>query len=137
MTFALSQKSKKNREGIDPRLIEISDLAIKITKIDFGIPADGGLRTKERQGQLFKDGKSKADGVTVLSRHQLGEALDAYAFVDGQASWRPDHLAMVAAALLQAASLLGYKLEWGGLWRSTKKTNGIPYGWDCAHFELG
>jgi len=29
------------------------------------------------------------------------------------------------------------KLNWGGLWSSSKKTNGIPYGWDMAHVELG
>lgn len=134
--FKLSNKSKQNREGVDTRLIEISDLAIQITKIDFGIPGNGGLRTIETQKQLFREGLSKADGVENLSLHQSGEALDFYAYIDGSSSWRPDHLAMVATAFLQAASILGYKIEWGGLWKSTKTTNGIPYGWDMAHIQL-
>lgn len=137
--FKLSDKSKQRREGIDPRLIEISDLAIQISVIDFGIPGDGGLRIAERQHELFKDGKSKADGYDKLSEHQSGNALDFYAYVDGAASWEPEHLAMVAAAFLQAAAMLGYKLKWGGLWKSerSKIINGVPYGWDMPHVQLG
>jgi peptidoglycan L-alanyl-D-glutamate endopeptidase CwlK len=125
--FQLSSKSKQRREGVDPRLIEISDLAIQITVVDFGHPADAGKRTVERQNELYLDGKSKADGYNKLSRHQSGKALDFYAFVDGKASWDTEHLAMVAAAFLQAASILGYKLKWGGLWKSFK---------DYPHVEL-
>jgi len=122
--------------GVNPELVEIANLAIKITKVDFGIPQFGGIRSTEEQAQLFADGKSKANGTTNMSNHQSGNALDFYAYVNG-ASWQEDHLAMVACAFLQAASMLGYKLNWGGLWSSSKTTNGIPYGWDMAHIELG
>ena len=136
MNFALSVTSRTRLSGVNPELIEIANLAIKITKIDFGIPGNGGVRTAEAQNQLFKEGLSRADGYNNLSNHQSGNALDFYAYIDGSSSWREDHLAMVAAAFLQAASSLGYKLNWGGLWSSKKKTNGIPYGWDMAHVEL-
>lgn len=118
--YKLSERSKKNREGVDPRLIEISNLAIQITDIDFGHPSDSGLRTAARQRDLFLDGKSQCDGYEIESFHQTGKALDFYAFVNGKASWDEYHLAMVAAAFLQAASLLGYKLRWGGLWKGFK-----------------
>lgn len=134
--FKLSNKSKQRSEGIDTRLIEIRDLAIQITAIDFGIPKDGGIRTEKRQNELYIDGKSKADGYNRLSEHQSGNALDFYAYIDGAASWKHEHLAMVATAFLQSASILGYKLNWGGLWEYHKITNGIPYGWDMAHVEL-
>lgn len=125
--FKLSDSSKERREGVDPRLIEISDLAIQITVVDFGIPGDGGIRTAQRQNRLFLTGRSKADGYDDLSNHQSGEALDFYAYVDGKASWNTEHLAMVAAAFLQAASMLGYRLKWGGLWKNFK---------DMPHVEL-
>lgn len=134
--FKFSVTSRVRMSGVSPDLIEIANLAIKISVIDFGIPQDGGTRTAERQKELFNNGASKADGSTKLSRHQSGEALDFYAYVDGRASWERDHLAMVAAAFLQAASILGHSLNWGGLWSSNKTINGIPYGWDCAHIEL-
>lgn len=141
--FQLSSKSKERREGIDPKLIEIDDLAITLTLVDFGHPADAGLRLDERQLELFLDDKSKCDGINNRSNHQAaddgyGKALDFYAFVNGKASWQQEHLAMIACAYFQAASILGYRIKWGGLWKSKnpKLINGIPYGWDCPHIEL-
>jgi len=135
--FKFSSTSRLRMSGVNPEMLEIANLAIKISKIDFGIPQFGGVRTAEEQAQLFANGKSKADGVNNLSNHQSGRALDFYAYVDGRASWERDHLAMVACAFLQAASILGYSLSWGGLWSSNKTINGIPYGWDAGQIELG
>jgi peptidoglycan L-alanyl-D-glutamate endopeptidase CwlK len=117
MTFKLSDRSRENMNGVDRRLVAIAEMAISISPIDFGIPQDGGVRTAERQFELFKAGKSKCDGFNKKSEHQSGLALDFYAFVDGKASWDREHLAIVAAAFLQSASMLGYKLNWGGLWK--------------------
>lgn len=125
--YALSKRSKQRREGVDYRLIAISDLAIQITPIDFGIPEHGGVRNAAEQAELFDAGLSKCDGYKKLSRHQSGKALDFYAFVNGKASWEREHLAIVAATHLQAASILGYKLQWGGLWANFT---------DFPHLEL-
>lgn len=131
--FTLSNNSKKNRAGVDQRLIDISDEAIKITLVDFGHGADSGLRSAVRQHELHLRGLSKADGYDKKSRHQSGLALDFYAYVDGKASWEHRHLAMVAAAFLQSASMLGHQVRWGGLWKSSDKK---IYGWDMPHIEL-
>ena len=139
MAFKLSITSRTRLDGIDPDLIAVTNLAIKLTVIDFGIPPDGGIRTAERQKELFDKGVSKADGYDKLSNHQSGNALDFYAYVDGKASWQSHHLAMVACAHMQAASMLGVKIQWGGFWQRKvpKYKNGIPYGWDMAHIEKG
>ena len=134
--FKFSTTSNKRRAGVDPRLIQISDRALEISVVDFGIPNHGGIRTAEEQYRLFLDGKSRADGTNDLSYHQSGKALDFYAFVDGKASWYPGHLAMVASAFLQAAAELGYRLTWGGLWKPVKTTSGVPHGWDAGHVQL-
>lgn len=121
-----SERSLMRLEGVDERLQKIMHHAIGITKVDFGIPPYGGVRTAKEQSLLFKEGKSKADGYEKESKHQSGRAVDVYAYVDGKASWEEEHLAMVACAVLQSASKLGYALEWGGLWR-----------WkDMPHFQL-
>ena len=125
--FKLGKNSIKNLTGVDGRLIEIADLAITLSNIDFGIPSTGGLRSVEDQAKLFDDGKSKADGVNNKSYHQSGKAIDLFAFVDGKASWDKLHLALCAAAMLQAAAQLGYPLRWGGNWKSWQ---------DMPHFEL-
>jgi len=125
--FSLSTNSKKNLIGVDGRLTEIVDLALTLSNVDFGIPSTGGLRTAETQARLFEEGVSQRDGVNKLSYHQSGKALDVYAYVDGRASWDKLDLALVAAAMLQAAAQLGYPLKWGGLWQSWQ---------DYPHFEF-
>ena len=134
--FQFSETSNLRRLGVDCKLIVISDRALEISVVDFGIPRHGGKRTQEDQYKLFLDGKSMADGTNDLSYHQSGKALDFYAFVDGKASWHPGHLAMVAAAFLQAGAEFGYKLTWGGLWLPVKTTSGVPHGWDAGHIQI-
>tara|TARA_R100001369_G_scaffold79578_1_gene109627 strand:+ start:23 stop:409 length:387 start_codon:yes stop_codon:yes gene_type:complete len=125
--FKLGKNSLNNLVGVDERLIDIAEVAIKLSNIDFGIPSTGGLRTEEVQAKLFGDGVSKADGVNNKSYHQSGKALDVYAYVDGKASWDKLHLSLIAASMLQASSQLGYELKWGGLWKSWQ---------DYPHFEI-
>jgi len=125
--FKLGKNSINNLAGVDGRLIDIADVAITLSNIDFGIPSTGGLRTEAVQAKLFADGVSKADGVNNKSYHQSGKALDVYAYVDGKASWDKLHLALIAAAMLQASAQLGYELKWGGLWKSWQ---------DMPHFEI-
>ena len=115
--YKLSSKSKGRLQGIDPRLISIIKEALKISVIDFGIPSDGGLRTAERQKELFDKKLSTCDGYIKESYHQKGKAFDVYAYVDGKASWDRYHLTQVAAAILQASAMLGHNLEWGGLFK--------------------
>lgn len=125
--YKLSSKSKERLEGVDERLIKVIDLALTITNIDFGIPGDGGLRTAERQKELFDKKVSKCDGYINKSYHQTGKAFDVYSYVNGKASWDRNHLTQVAAAILQSAGMLGYVVEWGGLF------NGFV---DMPHFQL-
>ena len=127
MTFQLGTNSINNMSGIDERLISIAELAITLTNIDFGIPNTGGLRSTEDQAKLFTSGVSKADGRANKSYHQTGKAVDVYAYVDGKASWDKLHLSLIAAAMLQASSQLGFELKWGGLWKSWQ---------DYPHFEI-
>lgn len=122
-----SQRSLMRMEGVDERLVSIMKLAITKSKVDFGIPPYGGMRTAKEQAFLFKEGKSKADGYDKLSKHQSGRAIDVFAYVDGKASWEEEHLAMVACAVLQSANQLGIKIKWGGLFRRFI---------DMPHFEL-
>jgi len=127
MGFQLGKNSMKNMEGIDDRLIDIAELAITLSPIDFGIPSDGGFRDEACQAKLYTAGKSKCDGRTNKSYHQTGKALDVFAYVDGKASWDTLHLTTIATAMLQSASQLGTELQWAGLWRSWQ---------DLPHFQI-
>lgn len=127
--FKLGTRSRERLSGVDSRLIEVVELALTISPIDFGIPEYGGLRTVEDQQKLFNavPPLSKCDGITNPSYHQTGRAFDIFAYVDGKASWDELHLTTCAAAIMQAANTLGVPLEWGGLWTGFK---------DTPHFQL-
>lgn len=127
VTFKLGTKSKERLKDVDPRIVEIINLALTFTVIDFGIPEYGGMRSAATQHLLFKKERSKCDGYSVESKHQTGLAFDVFAYVDGAASWDRYQLTQVAAAILQAAGLLGHSLHWGGLWKSFV---------DMPHFQL-
>ena len=128
-SFKLSANSLKHLVGIDARLIELVKEAIKVSSIDFGIPSTGGLRTSTEQRALFNKipKVSACDGLVRRSKHQDGVAFDVYAYVDGKASWEPEHLTTVSKCILATAKKLDIPIKWGG--------NFIGFV-DMPHFEI-
>lgn len=136
MIFKLSQRSLARLEGVDDRMIELAQRAIAKSPIDFGIPADGGFRTAERQRELFNQFEggrriTNCDGYQRKSRHQSGNAFDVYAYHNNKASWDEIHLAIVAGVILSEAKAMGLNVVWGGTFGSNDF-----HGWDKVHFEL-
>lgn len=143
MCFKLSKKSLTNTDGVDPQLILIFTESIKNSPIDFGIPRDGGVRTAERQNELFGQNVSKCDGYRSKSNHQIpddeiyGQALDFYAYINGRASWDELHLTMIAGVILSTAKRLKHQgdvdidITWGGEFGSNNFK-----GWDKPHMEI-
>jgi len=109
---------------VDPRLVEIVNLALTISLTDFGVAS--GRRDAQEQNELYLAGKSRCDGFKVLSNHQSGLAVDLYAY-DQKALWTREDLSLVACAMLESAAALGVPLQWGGKWR------GFP---DYPHFQI-
>lgn len=62
MSFKFSAASANRLQTVDVRLQAIANYALEISKVDFGIPSNGGLRTAEEQNALFHGGKSQLDG---------------------------------------------------------------------------
>lgn len=127
MTFKLGTSSRKNLEGVNPKLIQVIEYALTKSKVDFGIPKLGGMRTSLEQRKLFIEGKSQLDGYEKKSAHQSGDAFDIFAYVDGKASYEEKDLLQCATAILHAASVHGLALEWGGLWLNFV---------DMPHFQI-
>jgi len=131
MSWVLGTTSKSRLVGVNPKIIEIIDEALEVSPIDFGIPADGGKRTAERQYELFKQGVSKCDGIDRLSKHQSGDAWDFYAFVNNKASWDRAQLSILYGVFAAVAYKKNIPIRWGGTFGS-KTYN----GWDAGHIEL-
>ena len=121
MTFKLSQLSLNNLKGVDEDLVAVVKRAIEITEIDFSVTE--GIRTLDRQTELFKKGLSK----TMKSKHLIGRAVDLVAYVDGKVSWEKEDYYPIALAMERAAIELNVKIKWGGDFKNF---------FDGPHFEL-
>lgn len=121
MTFKLSEKSLQRLEGVHDDLVKVVKRAIQISHVDFVVLE--GLRTVERQKELFDQGASQ----TMNSRHLTGKAVDLGALIAGKITWEPKIYDRIANAMLQAGAELQVPIVWGGSWKSFK---------DLVHFEL-
>lgn len=119
--FKLSDKSREKLKNVNPVLIDVVERAIEISEVDFIITE--GVRTLERQKQLFDEKKSK----TMKSYHLTGNAVDVAALVDGKVSWDWGLYEKIAKAFKQAAEEQKVKITWGGDWKTFK---------DGCHFQI-
>ena len=119
--FKLSKRSYERLQGVHPDLIEVVELALKYSTIDFGISE--GLRDIETQREYVKRGVS----TTMNSRHLTGHAIDIYAFIGGSARWEWPLYEEINRAFDKAADGLNTDVVWGGDWTSFK---------DGPHYEL-
>ena len=102
-------------------MVKVMEEAIKESPLDFSITE--GVRTLERQKELFEAGKSQ----TMNSRHLKGFAVDIAVLVDGKITWEFSKYQIVADHIKKVAKNLNIPIVWGGDWVSFK---------DGPHFEL-
>ena len=75
------QRSLEKLKDVHPDLRRVMLEAIENAPFDFGITE--GLRSKERQLELYNQGKSK----TLNSRHLTGKAVDVVIFIGNEVTW--------------------------------------------------
>ena len=110
MAFKLSNRSKKNLEGVDDRLVAVVEYAIEVTKVDFAVIE--GIRTTQRQRELVASGASQ----TMNSKHIDGHAVDLMAYIGNRASWELNLYDDIADAVKLAAIEVGVPIKWGAAW---------------------
>lgn len=117
----LNARSEMALVGVHPDLVAVVRRAAELMQGGFIITE--GLRTIERQRELFAKGLSK----TMKSRHITGHAVDFAPLIDGQVTWKWPAFKPVADAFKQAAAELKVPIVWGGDWKAFK---------DGPHIEL-
>lgn len=131
MAFRLSARSLGNLEGVHPDLVRVVKRAIQITRQDFVVIE--GVRTPERQRELYAQGRSKPGKKvtwTLTSNHfkkadGYGHAVDLCPYPVDWSDLRK--FAEIAKAMKLAARDENVSIAWGGDWRTNK---------DSPHFEL-
>ena len=138
MTYALGAKSLERLAGVHPDLVRVVRRAIEISPVDFKVIE--GVRTPERQRELYAQGRTKPGPVvtwTLKSNHfkqadGYGHAVDLLpAPYDWKAAGPFD---VMAKAMFAAAKELGVRLRWGADWDRDGKPRERGEG-DSPHFE--
>jgi hypothetical protein len=125
--FSLSARSVNRLQGVDARLVQVISRAITLTSVDFSVIE--GVRTAERQQELFAAGKTR----TLNSRHLTGHAVDVMpvgASLDDPEAWLP-----VLKAIKCAADALHIRLRFGYTWDASPDTPVAKF-LDAPHVEL-
>ncbi len=120
MSITLGTRSITRLNGVHPDLVRVVKRAASISSIDFTVLE--GLRTLQRQKELFAAGASK----TMKSRHLDGHAVDLAPVMDGEVRWDWPLYHKLAAIVKDAAHVEGVAIEWGGDWKMR----------DGPHFQL-
>ncbi len=140
MTYGLSARSGSRLDGVHPDLIRVVERAILKSDQDFTVLE--GVRTPERQQQLYAQGRSKPGPKvtwTLNSRHFVnprtgyGHAVDLAPFpIDWTDLKKFD---AISRAMFAAAKDLGIAIRWGADWDRDGKPRERGES-DSPHFEL-
>lgn len=140
MGYRLSSRSLSRLDGVHPKLIEIVKRAIQITKQDFVVLE--GVRTPERQRELYAQGRSKPGRKvtwTLKSNHFVnpitgfGHAVDICPYpIDWNDTSKFD---AIAVAMMKAAKELGVVIRWGANWDMDEDIR-EKGEFDSPHWEL-
>ena len=140
MTFALSARSLARLDGVHPDLKRVVHRAILKSEVDFTVLE--GVRTPERQRQLYAQGRTRPGPKvtwTLNSRHFInpvtgyGHAVDLCPFpVDWSDTTKFDR---IAEAMFSAARDLNVPIRWGADWDRDGRPRERGES-DSPHFEL-
>jgi peptidoglycan L-alanyl-D-glutamate endopeptidase CwlK len=117
----LNERSLKALVGVHPDLVAVAKRAAEL--MPGGFILTEGLRSKERQRELFAKGLSK----TMNSRHIVGMAVDFAPILYGEVTWKTPAFLPVIKAFKTASAELKIPIVSGSEWKTFK---------DYPHIEL-
>jgi len=117
----LNERSLKALVGVHPDLVAVTKRAAEL--MPGGFILTEGLRSKERQRELFAKGLSK----TMNSRHLVGLAVDFAPLIDGDVTWKTPAFLPIIKAFKTASADLKIPIVSGSEWKTFK---------DYPHIEL-
>lgn len=140
MTYQLGQTSLERLNGVHPDLVVLVKRAIELGIMDFSVME--GVRTLERQKELYASGKSK----TMASKHLVqadgyGHAVDLYPCpidmekVNRGNAQEISRFGVLSGIIQSLAKESGISVTWGGDWDRDGQTLDHPF-FDAPHFEL-
>ena len=119
------KRSKERLKGVDVKLVNVLNELVKIMDVTI----IEGLRTKERQEELVKQGASK----TKFSKHIEGKAVDVAPY---PIDWEDrDRFHYMGGMIRGIAKQLNLRIRFGGDWDSDGDTKDNNFD-DLVHIEI-
>ncbi len=119
------KRSKERLKGVDAKLVNVLNELVKIMDVTI----IEGLRTKERQEELVKQGASK----TKFSKHIEGKAVDVAPY---PIDWEDrDRFHYMGGMIRGIGQQLNIPVRWGGDWDSDGETKDNRFD-DLVHVEI-
>ena len=119
------KRSKERLRGVDTRLVNVLNELIKIMDVTI----IEGLRSKQRQEILLKEGKTK----TKFSKHIEGKAVDLAPY---PIDWEDrDRFHYMGGMIRGIAKQLNIPVRWGGDWDNDGETKDNKFD-DLVHVEI-
>lgn len=123
--YKFGKRSRERLKGIDTRLINVLNELIKMMDVTI----IEGVRTKERQAELLKQGATKVK----YSKHMEGKAVDLSPYpIDWE---NRDGFYYMGGMIRGIAKQLGLKVRFGGDWDSDGDTKDNNFD-DLVHIEI-
>lgn len=116
-------------DGVDPRLRGVIEAAM--VEAGEGWRITEGIRSKERQAQLYAQGRTAPGNIvtnTMNSQHLNGNAIDVALIENGKANWDFGRYGQFNNIVQRIAQERGVPVTWGGNFKSIK---------DGPHFQIG
>jgi peptidoglycan L-alanyl-D-glutamate endopeptidase CwlK len=134
----LTIRSEQRLADVDQRLAAVVRDAVLRCRVHFTVVE--GRRTKERQAELYAQGRTKPGKIctwTLESKHIEGKAVDLAPIADdGSIDWKNlKAFDAIAKAMFEAAQVLEYPIRWGADWDQDGKPRERGE-FDSPHFEL-
>jgi len=131
------KRSKRRLQGVNSDLVNLLNEVVK----GYDITIIEGLRSAERQAELFAQGKSKLDGVTKKSMHQTSRAVDIAPYPVDFSDTKGFYY--LAGLMMATAKKMGFKIRWGGDWNMDQRFSGRGKRGDASqkfddlvHYEI-
>ena len=122
----LTKTSIQRLNGVHPKLQAIVLLAA--AQLEYPFNVSEGVRSKERQIQMFNEGKSKTkNGKHLIQADGYGHAVDLYPLTDDRKQIDWACFPKFVEDMKSFAQQLGYDIQAGHDWKTFK---------DSPHFEL-
>lgn len=134
-----SQKSLDKLKGVHPDLVKVLNRAIQNSKQDFSVLE--GVRTPERQKELYAQGRTKPGDIVTwvlqsnhfVHKDGLGHAVDVVTYPLDYNNTKG--YLEIGRAVTAAAQELGIHVRWGADWDEDGKLQEKGET-DIGHFEL-